>query len=353
MKRDSSLLSTVITAILLFFGCGYVDAASWRINNNANRHAHFTSINAAMDSGDVQDGDTLYLDPGCTLTSTQTVSKQVTIIGTGYSLPENCGIQVAAINGALYLTAAGIKVEAVAVTNSKTTTWYVQAKNITIERCHNHFISVEAQYATIRQCRGFHYYGKGKDKTASAYCTIENCMLGTSTAVNIYDLMSATIRNNYLWTESSSTSYNGLLNNLGGCVVVNNIIVGSQKPDILLTPANLTDCVVTNNVMSCAEGTYPAFPDNICLGSNTVAEVFTIKLVDRTLSDQDFAGVKDLEQAQGAATDGGNCGPFGGAYPYVFSGYPLGIPHFVSSSANTVAVDKKVSFSNEVTIQKQ
>jgi hypothetical protein len=351
MTANHHKYSGILIVALLLFAGGHSDAASWRINNNANRKAHFTDINAAMSSSKVQEGDTLYLDPGCTLTSNQTVSKRVTIIGTGYSL-ESGTHDVAAINAQLYIKAPGTKIESVAVTITGTDkTWYVQAANVTIERCHNHFISIEAQYANIRQCRGFHYFGKGKDSMTSAYCTIENCMLGTNTAVNIYDLCLATIRNNYLWTESTSDSYKGLLNNLSKCTIVNNIIVGSQKPNNMFTPDNLTDCIVRNNIMTCAEGTYPGYPDNICLGSNTTAEVFTVKLDNRTLSDKLFLPVKDLEQAKGYANDGGDCGPFGGTYPYILSGYPFGMPHFKSSSADFRATDGKVSFSNEVTIQ--
>jgi len=339
-----------LTAAMLFFAGGQADAASWRINNNSNRHAHFESINAAMSSSDVSAGDTLYLDPGCVLTSTQTVSKQVTIIGTGYSL-ESGAHDVAAINAALYIKAEGVKIESVAVTTSSNMTWFVQADHVTIERCHTHFISVEAKYANIRQCRGFHFYGKGSNSMTSAYCTIENCLLGTNSAVNIYDLYLATIRNNYLWTEATSTSYAGLLNNLGNCTIVNNIIIGSKQADKMFTPNNLSDCIVKNNIMSCAEGTYPKYPENICLGTNATPEVFTIKLDNRTLNDKLFMPIKDLEQAKGAATDGGDCGPFGGLYPYVQSGYPLGMPRFTSAVSGSRATDHKVSFSHQVTIQ--
>lgn len=342
--------SGVLIAALLLFAGGHSDAASWRINNNTNRHAHFASINAAMDSNDVQDGDTLYLDPGCTLTANQTVSKRVTIIGTGYYLDSGTH-EVGAINATLYLKAAGIKMEGVAVTTTSYKTWYVQADNVTIERCLTNYIYIQGQHAVIRQCRGFHYYGKGKDSMDSAYCIIENCLLGTSSAVNVYDLCNATICNNYLWTRSNNT--NGLLNNLKGCVIKNNIIIGSQKPDVMFNAANLTECIVTNNVMSCAEGVYPAYPDNICLGSNSSSEVFLKKLDESTYDDKEFVALKDVELVKGVADDGGDCGPFGGTHPYVPSGYPFGMPRFVTSSSGFRATDGKVSFSNQVTIQKQ
>lgn len=80
---NKTFLTTALSAALLFAGGQQADAASWRINSNANRHAHFTSINAAMSSADVVAGDTLYLDPGFTLTDNQNVTKRVTIIGGG------------------------------------------------------------------------------------------------------------------------------------------------------------------------------------------------------------------------------------------------------------------------------
>jgi len=69
---------------LLSIQAAHVQARSWRVNSDETRKAHFTDINAAMASEEVVDGDTLYMDPGCTLTSNQTVTKQVTIVGCGY-----------------------------------------------------------------------------------------------------------------------------------------------------------------------------------------------------------------------------------------------------------------------------
>ena len=48
-------------------------AKSWRINNNVAKNPDFTDINAAMASADVVAGDTLYMDPGCSLTTEQTI----------------------------------------------------------------------------------------------------------------------------------------------------------------------------------------------------------------------------------------------------------------------------------------
>ena len=77
-------ISHILAATFLVLAATTVQARSWRINNNANLKPDFTDINAAMSSESVAAGDTLYLDPGCNLVTTQNVTKQVTIIGCGY-----------------------------------------------------------------------------------------------------------------------------------------------------------------------------------------------------------------------------------------------------------------------------
>ena len=64
-------------------------AKSWRVNYDTFANADFRTINEAMSSESVTDGDTLYLDKGCRLNDQQTVSKAVTIIGPGYFIGEN------------------------------------------------------------------------------------------------------------------------------------------------------------------------------------------------------------------------------------------------------------------------
>ena len=89
MKNQESKRKKLYLAFALMMTIAMTSTAtakSWRINNNTSLKPHFTDLNAAMSSDEVQDGDTLYLDPGCTLSSTQTVSKAVTVVGTGYFL---------------------------------------------------------------------------------------------------------------------------------------------------------------------------------------------------------------------------------------------------------------------------
>lgn len=343
---NKSFLTTALSAVLLFAGGQQADAASWRINNNANRHAHFTDINAAMSSNDVVAGDTLYLDPGCLITSTQNVTKRVTIIGTGYFLDGT--IMSASINAGVYLKAVGIKFEGVAIAHGKRLS--IEANDVIVERCSiwDVFWSGTGQNTTFRQCYVTgRIVGNGISNISSSGCTIENCIIyydwdGNYCAIS--DLYNATLRNNYV--RSVTANSNNLIGNLGNSIVINNIFIQQRNKNNIR--GTLTDCNYNNNVMSCDEGNYSTFPDNLSLGTNDESTVFALE----GTNDQRYQ-LKDDSPAKGYATDGGDCGPFGGRYPYVPSGYPLGMPRFESSAVGTRPQSGQVSVTQEVTIQKQ
>ena len=104
-------------------------AKSWRVNYDTFANADFRTINEAMSSESVTDGDTLYLDKGCRLNDQQTVSKAVTIIGPGYFIGEN-NADEAYINNDVYIVADGVK-----LTGLHTNSIYVRAADAVVERC--------------------------------------------------------------------------------------------------------------------------------------------------------------------------------------------------------------------------
>ena len=68
----------------------------WRVNNNSTLNADFTSVNAAMNSANVKDGDTLYIEPSSSTYGGISCKKRLTIIGNGYDLygvAGNLGLQ--------------------------------------------------------------------------------------------------------------------------------------------------------------------------------------------------------------------------------------------------------------------
>lgn len=352
MIMNKKLLSTALLAVLLFFAGGqWADAASWRINNNANRHAHFTDINAAMSSNSgVSDGDTLYLDPGCLITSTQNVTKRVTIIGTGFLL-DGSVLQEAAIIGGLNIKASGTKVEGVRLSklSDKQAKTAIQANNVTLERCRYDHISVEGQYAIIRQCCGYRIYGCGASDPKSSNCTIENCVIATSGTISVFNLSMPIIRNNYSHCEYSGYTFEGISNGS----ITNNLLLRTNGSN-LNKFFNNVDATIKNNVMSCTENALGStYPNNVYLGSLPEGTYYQHPPIDTDKTDADLPILKDLNALHGAATDGGDCGPFGGLYPYVPSGYPFGMPHFESSVVGTRPQSGQVSVTQQVTIQKQ
>jgi len=304
-------------------------ANSWRINNDTTQKPDFADLNAAMSSEAVQVGDTLYLDPGCALTSNQTITKQVTIVGCGY-LRTDAPHRFSYITGKLYLRAAHIKVEGLIMDGDT----YVDANYCTIERCKTAIIHITsgskytAQYATIRQCYSTRVEGSGAESNNSAFATIENCIIRYNSYYGpIYNLYTPTVRNNYLKETFSNSdgSYSTVVNNVKNATIVNNIIVNASKNNQLLY--NVTSSTVTNNVMSCSEATYSSMTEtNRFTNSTAESAIFACKGINEA-----YYQLKDDSPAKGFAMDGGDCGPFGGLYPYVLGGLPSGYPYYTKT----------------------
>ena len=314
-------------------------ARSWRINNDVTKMANFTTINAAMSNSDVVAGDTLYLDPGCSITSDQTVSKRVTIIGTGYTgvtLPH----RMASISGSLYLNAQGIKLQSISISG----TVYLRNNYITIERCYisssiqqyNSYYT--CQYTTIRNCYVTRLNGAGTTSTNSAFWTIENSIItGTNTCIS--NLYNATIRNNLILNTSaysgSSSSYR-CLSRLTNCQIVNNIIIKTTGPANALYDVDATQ--LNNNVISSNTR-----PETNQANVTTTAAVYTGNVQSYVLTDD--------SPARGYGQDGTDCGIFGGLYPYVKGGLPYGHPYYESFVIHSMPVDGKINVSLKVKMQ--
>lgn len=345
MKRTVS--AAFLAAVMLVFVSGSSQARSWRVNNNAARAPHFADINAACSSDQVQDGDTLYLDPDCTLTAAQTVSKTLTIIGTGYFLT-GVPYSPATISGTLTLNAQNCKAEGLqlaAVT--------IKADNVTIERCKtagNISWSTTGTNAIIRQCyvEGI-IVGMGNTNANSAGCIIENCIVVNTNATGvtgtsnvIRNLYQASIRNNYLKRTYSMNSSDCVIYNCYNSSVTNNIIYNTKSTTQVLSSTDNT--AVSNNVMSSASNS--SYPENTFLGVASEATVFAL-----AGNNDERYQLKDDSPAKGYATDGGDCGPFGGLFPYVLSGHPAGMPYFVSTNTPTRSTNGQVKITQHVKLQ--
>lgn len=338
-------------------------ARSWRVNNDETKKAHFVDINAAMASDEVQDGDTLYLDPGLVAATSndiiQTISKSVTIIGPGWDNHsaygsftfmgnpnpygrKTCYISVAAPNckleGIVFGDACDLN-----ITNDY----------VTIERCKIlNRISVSnysspARYAAVRNC--WIECGNcitGYDQNYSEYCTIENNVIITTSNSCIDKFKNATIRNNYMYYTPVGSFSSKNCTELTNCTITDNIIIrnGADYHSDLFR--DLINCTVNNNILSCAEGTYSEYPDNKCIDTFDLSTIFTMEG-----EDGDYYQLTADSPAKGYASDGGDCGIFGGAYPYVTGGLPYGHPYYTRAVVGSTAHDGKLNVSLKVKMQ--
>ena len=323
-------LSTALSALTLTFALATeADARSWRINNDATKQPNFTTINAACSSDDVQNGDTLYLDPGTSLSETATISKQLTIIGCGYTgVTQPYGI--ATIQN-LKIIVPNVKLLSLNVSSTVT----IKANYATIERCRINTITNDGsncQYANIRNCYVVHINGAGKSDYSTAFWIIENSIVFISNNYSIRNLYNATIRNNLIL--NSNASYYCLYN-IGNSQIVNNIIIHTK------TAANTLSSVDTymlnNNVLSSETRTdYNRY-------AATTAAVYTGDVQDYVLIDE--------SPAAGYGQDGQDCGIFGGLYPYVKGGRPYGHPYYESFVVSSFPVDGNINVSLKVKMQ--
>ena len=199
MANQHKYSGILIAALLLFVG-GHSNATSWRIGNNDNYQAHFTDINEAMGSSEVQDGDILYLNPGCMLGGNQTVSKRVTVIGTGFMSDHP---QTACITGTLYINADSVRFESVSMGYI-----FIGADHVTIERCQTGHIlwSKQGRYLTLRQSKVGRVLGTDSaltpHKAWTYYATIENCIILFNWYYSpVEELDRATIHHNYIYNQ--------------------------------------------------------------------------------------------------------------------------------------------------------
>ncbi len=306
-------------------------ARSWRIHHDAKRLADFADINAAVASDQVQDGDTLYLDPGCTITTQQNVTKTLTIVGTGFTGASQ-PYGYATISGALYLKAANIKVMSTIVSGRI----YIQASDITVERCRASY-GIEGNSsspnAIIRQCHVTN--GQTNNRTAinvasSTNWTIENCIINPSSSYSIAISRASysIIRNNILTSDQTGNYYTLSASN---STITNNIIINTSYADHAF---NGDSGQLTNNVIS-----QEVNADYNHVGVLATADVFTGDIQSYTLTDE--------SPAKNYGTDGTDCGIFGGLYPYVKGGRPQGHPYYteVKVASKPDANDKlRVSF---------
>lgn len=352
MKTTLFVKAASVVALLLLSSTA--NAKSWRIHNDTKYHPHFTDINAAMSSAEVQAGDTLYLDPGCTLLSAQTITKAVTIIGNGYFLQN--GMVSATISAQTVINANNAKLMGV----SFGSTVSIGADNITLERCrvYGRIYSNKTCYGlNVLQCYivVLDYNGALNGSSSSPFrnATIKNNIIictyrsgGTNYGAIEY-AHDSEITNNYIEANKIAAGCD-VLRNITGSQIYNNIIRNTKYPNLVFSHHDAKyNNTFHHNVVSATEGTFTNATDIVWLGTIDFSTVFAEGANDAAFR------LKEGSPAKGAAADGGDCGPYGGATPYVEGGIPLYHPFINDITVSAKPVNGKIKLNLNAKMQNE
>ena len=335
MKRLSLISIVMMLAIA-------ASAKSYKIGPSSVVGMDFTSINAAMLS--VSAGDTLLLDKSYKETSEQTVTKAIVIIGNGFDTTTSTIAQV----GTLNLKADGILVNSLYVTKV-----YFYNKDCRLYRC---FVGSSAAWAesspapgsnSIHSCYFTGTINKGSSYTA--IFDIQNTILYTSTYDVISNLENSNICHCVIYGNTSSgTSASYLISNVHSSTIIDNIIVNLYSTSYTISNYSVSNMnTIHHNVMSGFKNT-TNYPLNYITNSTDLGAI--CKCSGTTVSGTYFE-LKSGSPALKYASDGSDCGIYGGLYPYVDYGRPIYVPYFTNINVPAKATNGTLPISVTVEVQ--
>ena len=302
---------------------GAMQARNWRINNTPEAKADFLSINDAMASADVLNGDVLYLDPGCRLTDLQTISKSVTVIGGGFNLS---GDEMESSVSSINIGCNDVVLRGVNIGSCEDKAWC--RTGLVVERCKiGRFGCGYSTTVQVLRC-----YITGSVSLGDNGRLYNNIILGSVSPGE-----GAIVKNNAIICYPSWTG--NYVVTPEKATVVDNIIINTRENNY--TIANVDPSYgneIMGNILSTdADHVFAEHPSNSFIGA-TVADVF----VNEGVYDELYR-LKEDSPAKGAGYTGNDCGPFDGLYPYVMSCRPKNIPYIYEAIVPNRPTDNKIT----------
>lgn len=327
------------TSIMLMLAI-VASAKSYKIGPSSVTGMNFTSINAAMSS--VSAGDTLLLDKAYKETSEQTVTKAIVIIGNGFDTTTSTIAQVSTLN----LKADGIHVNSLYVTTVKFYNY-----DCRLYRC---FVGTSVSWAGTSDATGSnsihscYFTGTIKGTSAKAIFDIQNTILYiyTSTYNVIYNLTNSNICHCIIYGQTTSSDF--LIQNITSSSITDNIIVNSYNTSNTISNYNVSSMnTIHHNVMSGFKNT-TNYPLNYLTNTSSLSSI--CKCSGTTVSGTYFE-LKSNSPALNYASDGSDCGIYGGLYPYVDYGRPIYVPYFTNINVPAKATNGTLPISVTVEVQ--
>jgi hypothetical protein len=296
---------TILT-ILLIINCSTFPAKIWRVNNNAEADADFTTLQDANNAA--LNGDTILVEGSATIYGDATITRTFYIVGTGYFLDENPETQANTESAKFGRITFNSGSEGSILTGFQMNYISINTNDIAITRNNiSYTIWINSGVSNI---------------------TIEQIYAGYISQIQVgANCQNITIRNNYLHShsapliDSESTTILLIYNN-----IFQHVLAGAY------TSIDVHNSVLNNNILINGDfiGTNNIFNNNLAnenqFGTENgnqanvnMGNVFVGLLGNST------DGQWQLLQgssAIGAGLNGEDCGMFGGSTPYVLSGMP-------------------------------
>ena len=303
-------------------------AQIWRVDAMPNREADFAQISDALADASVRPGDTLYVAGSSVAYAGFRLTKRVVIIGPGYMLDENPGLQAsvlqATISGAVEVDAGadGAVLEGLSF---ESRVRVEEAFDVVFRRCRVVARSVNIPLFTVHS---------GRVTIAQSY--IANLGIrdnGAGLAIN--PGAEARVANSYLLGNGGTSAGIGNGLHAEGQTEVDHVIVQEG--------VRCSNCVITNSIFDTTDQsfqnsdiTYSIFQATAPEGEGNRGGVSTGGLFLGTGSADGRWQLAVGSQARGAGKFGVDAGMFGGSEPYVLSGIPA-IPTIYEFTAPTSA----------------
>lgn len=370
---------------ILFFAAAMLcvtaaNAKVWRINYDANANADFRTITAACAAAKVADTDTLYCEAGYHIgnESDNTISRSgMTVVGPGWGYAPNYGntstIAEASFSNTITINANNVRISGIVCKNLISLT-NVTRSGCTIDRCKvkqiywttSNFSNRFLENIIIKNC--FITNNINIDLVNSnTNCTIHNINIennilvyGGSPVIRIAGTYiddyasNMNIMNNTIIGTTTSTS-NPIIKTVNS-LIQDNIIINTANETFVMD-FNQTGNIIRKNVFSLSPDNVSTvisekYPDNYYVGAtidNTFVNTTTGGYYDEAMKYK----ILETSPAKGGAYDGGDCGAFGGASPYVLNGRPQGIPYIYDVEVPAQPKDNKLHVTFKVANQNE
>ena len=346
--RKFFFIATVMGFSLL---ANTVNARSWRINHDPEAKADFLSINDAMKSADVAEGDVFYLDPGCRLSDQTITRKGVTIYGTGNNFEEENPILSGETKiSASSVTLIGIRFNGSIVAGSSSCT------NNRIERCvvNGHIESV--YNSLIQNC----YISDGLECYDNSKIYNNIIERYNNTNVRRYAISSKNsfiCNNSVLFRSSHSSNLTDAAIYCRNSTIKNNIIINTNEKvasdgttyyQHTINGASISSGNnIVNNVLSTDEANkYADYPTNKYIGNLPLTDIFVCEG-----EEGERFRLKEGSPAIGAGATGNDCGAYGGERPYVKWCRPRHMPYIYDAKIPAMPTDDKLNITLKIKTQ--